>query len=70
MNLIESIAARKTAFKVEELAETLNCSKEKLYDLVKAGRIPYFRLGSMIRFDPKEISKWLKDKSILKENIR
>ena len=64
MNLIESIAARKTAFKIEELADILNCSRDKLYDMVKGGRIPFFRLGSMIRFDPKLISNWLEERTV------
>jgi excisionase family DNA binding protein len=64
MTLIESIAARKTAFKVGELAETLNCSDWKLYEMVKAGKIPYFPLGSMIRFDPQKIATWLQDRSV------
>jgi excisionase family DNA binding protein len=64
MTLIESIAARKTAYKIEELAEVLNCSRYKLYDDVKRGRIPYFKLGSMIRFDPKLIANWLEQRTV------
>jgi excisionase family DNA binding protein len=64
MNLIESIAERKTAFKIGELAETLNCSKEKLYKMVKSGRIPHFTLGSMIRFDPQKIAAWLQNRTV------
>jgi excisionase family DNA binding protein len=64
MTLIESIAARKTAYKIEELADILNCSRDKLYDMVKGGRIPYFKLGSMIRFDPQEVAKWLEERTV------
>jgi excisionase family DNA binding protein len=64
MTLIESIAARKTAYKIEELADILNCSDWKLYQMVKGGRIPHFKLGSMIRFDPKLIANWLEERTV------
>jgi excisionase family DNA binding protein len=64
MTLIESIAARKNALTVEGLAELLNCSEEKLYKDVKKGKIPHFKLGSMIRFDPQKIAAWLQERSI------
>jgi excisionase family DNA binding protein len=63
-SLIESIAARKTALTIEELADILNCSKEKLYKMRKSGRIPHFTLGSMIRFDPQKIATWLQDRTV------
>jgi hypothetical protein len=34
------------------IAELLSCSTDRLYGMVKEN-IPYFRLGMMIRFDPK-----------------
>jgi excisionase family DNA binding protein len=64
LSLIESIATRKTAFKVEELAVLMNCSDWKLYEMVKAGKIPYFTLGSMIRFDPQKIATWLQERTV------
>jgi excisionase family DNA binding protein len=60
--LVESIAVRKNAYKIAELAVILNCSKQKLYDMVDGGHIPFFRVGAMIRFDPKLIAAWLEQK--------
>jgi excisionase family DNA binding protein len=62
--LAEMIASRDKAWKLEELASLLNCSRGKLYKMVNTGRIPYIRVGSMIRFDPKSTSEWIEDKAV------
>jgi excisionase family DNA binding protein len=59
MTLIEKIASRHDALKVEELATMLSFSPGKIYDMVKTNRIPHFKLGSAIRFDPTTTAKWL-----------
>jgi excisionase family DNA binding protein len=64
LTLTERIASREKAWKLEELAALLNCSKGKLYAMVKGGRIPYIKVGSMIRFDPKSTSSWIEDKAV------
>lgn len=63
-DLIETLSESKKAWTLAELAVVLNCSTAKLYRMVEAGRIPYFRLGSMIRFDPKVTAEWLESKSV------
>jgi hypothetical protein len=40
-SVFETIAKRKKAWTVAELAEVLNCSADKLYRMVDDGRIPY-----------------------------
>jgi excisionase family DNA binding protein len=62
--LSEQISSRDKAWKLEELASLLNCSRGKLYKMVNSGRIPYIRVGSMIRFDPKSTSAWIEDKAV------
>jgi excisionase family DNA binding protein len=61
MTIVEIIAGWKQALKIEELARLLNCSKGKLYKMVDTGRIPYMKLGSMIRFDPATTARWVAD---------
>ena len=64
MTLVETIAAKKGAWTIAELSELLGCSTAKLYDLVDAGNIPFFRLGRMIRFDPTETAAWLEERNL------
>jgi excisionase family DNA binding protein len=63
MTLAQRIASREQAWKLEELASLLNCSRGKLYAMVKANRIPFIRVGSMIRFDPKSTASWIIEKA-------
>lgn len=46
---------------VADLATALSCSTDKIYGLVKTGRIPCIKIGSMIRFEPTQIEKWIDD---------
>jgi excisionase family DNA binding protein len=45
------IAAAPVLSTVDETARALNCSRAKLYALVKAGAIPVVRVGETMRFD-------------------
>jgi excisionase family DNA binding protein len=57
--LASEIRNRRTAWKAEELAELFSCSKGKIYEMVKTNRIPYIKLGSMIRFPAAAIAAWV-----------
>ena len=50
------------ALRASEVAKMLSTSKMTIYRLVERGTIPHFRIGSSIRFDPKEIADWLRTK--------
>jgi len=43
-----------------ELAALLGVSRRSIFDMAKAGRIPSFRVGSSVRFDPHVVAKWLR----------
>jgi len=58
------LRGRRKALTVAELAETLSVSTKSIYKLAKSGRIPYFRIGGSIRFDPVTIANWLEARSI------
>ncbi len=60
ISLPDRIASIKRALKAEELAEILNVSRITILKQAKAGRIPSFRVGSCVRFDPKALSNWLR----------
>jgi excisionase family DNA binding protein len=48
------------AMTTAELAQVLGVSRRSIFDLAKAGRIPSFRVGSSVRFDPHRVATWLR----------
>jgi excisionase family DNA binding protein len=48
------------AITAAELARWLAVSPISVYKLSKADRIPSFRIGSCVRFDPRAIANWLR----------
>jgi excisionase family DNA binding protein len=62
MGLHDLVESRKTAMKVSEVAALLNVSQRLVYQLVEIGEVPYFRVGSAVRFEPKALSVWLHEK--------
>jgi excisionase family DNA binding protein len=41
------------------LAQMLNVSEDFVRAQVQQRRIPYYKVGKLIRFDPREITQWL-----------
>lgn len=60
LSLADRIARLGRALKADELAELLNVSKVKIFKGARAGKIPTFRIGTAVRFDPKTVSEWLR----------
>jgi excisionase family DNA binding protein len=58
-SLASRVKAAHHALTAEELAEILNVSRLTILRRAKRGTIPSFRVGSCVRFDPANISKWL-----------
>jgi len=54
---IERIGRALTA---KELAQILSVSKITIFKQAKAGRIPSFRIGTCVRFDPRAVANWLR----------
>jgi len=48
------------ALTAEELAEMLTVSRITIFKQAKAGRIPSFRIGTCVRFDPRAVAQWLR----------
>lgn len=51
----------------QEVAELLDVNKETIYRLVRINAIPYFRVGSALRFTDEAILKWI-SKNEIKED--
>jgi excisionase family DNA binding protein len=43
-----------------ELARMLAVSKVTVFKQAAAGRIPSFRVGTCVRFDPRAVANWLR----------
>jgi len=42
-----------------EVAAIIGCTRKHVYDLAQKGRIPHYRIGGLIRFNPQQIAEWL-----------
>jgi excisionase family DNA binding protein len=60
LTLAEQIERIEGAMTAEELAKVLGVSKITIFKQAKAGRIPSFRIGTCVRFDPKAVANWLR----------
>lgn len=49
---------------IKELAEYLGIPKGTLYVWTCYKKIPYFKIGRIVKFDLEEIEKWLKNKKV------
>ena len=46
---------------IDQLAGRLGITERHVRRLVAEKRIPYLKVGRFVRFDPGEITKWLRD---------
>lgn len=49
---------------IQELSKKLNISTSGIYAWVSQKKIPYVKVGHLIRFDSDDIDEWLKQKKI------
>jgi excisionase family DNA binding protein len=59
-SLPDRIAQFDHALTAVELAELLSISRVTVFKLAKSGRIPCFRIGTCVRFDPQAVASWLR----------
>lgn len=48
-----------------ELARLLGIHRITVYKLAAQGKIPAFRINTAVRFDPRTVAKWLRDRGAL-----
>jgi excisionase family DNA binding protein len=60
LSLANRIERMGRALTADELAEMLTVSRITIFKLAKAGRIPCFRIGTCVRFDPRAVAAWLR----------
>ena len=61
MSLPDRIERIGRALTAGELASMLTVSRITIFKQAKAGRIPSFRIGTCVRFDPKTVAQWLRE---------
>jgi excisionase family DNA binding protein len=59
-SIADQVESYRHALEASELAELLAVSKVTIFKLAKAGRIPSFRVGTCVRFDPRKVADWLR----------
>ncbi|MGO9366519.1 MAG: helix-turn-helix domain-containing protein [Terriglobales bacterium] len=59
-SLADVIEQTRHALTANELAHVLAVSRITVFKQAKAGRIPSFRLGTCVRFDPHAVARWLR----------
>jgi excisionase family DNA binding protein len=60
LSLANRIERMGPALTADELAEMLTVSRITIFKLAKTGRIPCFRIGTCVRFDPRAVATWLR----------
>jgi excisionase family DNA binding protein len=60
LSLADQIERIGRALTADELASMLTVSRITIFKQAKAGRIPSFRIGTCVRFDPKSVARWLR----------
>lgn len=64
LGIADLIEKSPVALTVRDLADTLNLSGQTLYRMVSDQTIPFFTIRGSYRFDPKEIARWLRRRSV------
>ena len=59
-SIADQIESYRHALQASELARLLAVSKITIFKMAKAGRIPSFRVGTCVRFDPRKVADWLR----------
>lgn len=52
-----------SALTVDDIAEFLNLAKKTIYAMSSSRRIPSFRVGAVLRFDPAAVADWIDDRT-------
>lgn len=51
----------------EEVARILSCSRAAVYALKDAGKLPYCKIGGMIRFRPEDVQALISESLVTRE---
>ena len=57
--ILQTLESKEHALKAGELAKLLGVTRQHIYKMAAASVIPSFRIGTAVRFDPKQVAEWL-----------
>ena len=60
LGIASRFAAFDHALNINEVADVLGLNKKTIERMARAGRIPSFKLGNQVRFDPRLLAEWAK----------
>ena len=60
LGIASRFAAFNHALKIEEVADVLGLNKKTIERMARANRIPSFKIGNQVRFDPRLLAEWAK----------
>ena len=58
-NVVTMMKRRPGMITATEAAQLTGLARRTIYALAEQGRIPHYRIGSALRFDPVELAEWL-----------
>ena len=53
---------------INEISEKVGLSLSAIYKMIHQRRIPFVKVGRLVRFDPIQIKEWIEDNSFRVEN--
>lgn len=64
LSIVERIRRSKSALSAKQLAEVMGCAESNITKKAKAGKIPCYRFGGSIKFDPVVTADWLENQAM------
>jgi excisionase family DNA binding protein len=63
-SVVETIRSRQKAMGAKDVADLLGMTRKHILKLAKEQRMPSYRLGGAVRFDPGKVADWLESRSV------
>jgi len=61
---MKSMLNRRPLIGAKETADFLNISIETLYSWIYQKKVPYYKIGRLVKFDPQDLDIWLEERRI------
>ena len=65
LSITERLERFDHALTAAEVASLLSVSKITIFKHARTGRIPSFRIGTLVRFNPQTLAKWLRTQEMV-----
>lgn len=57
----------KKLINIDEMADQLGVPVSWIYSRTRTKEIPFYKIGKYVRFDPREVIQWYRDKTMAEE---